>query len=314
MRVHKLSLLSPVPQGPRRLTVQGYCNPIISKSLCAAYSMDEISWLGPPDQSVGVFVGWHDNETVWHVKEKSPAALVYETLKEELEASLKECSLAPRGEPTPEMVGFRPFCRLFMVGEQPEIAKPTILINTQGKASGLRWRARAVFNSRRLFQRYPGLEYGEYWPSPISAATSPPPSGPLPSIPVSSYAPSVVPSEMPTQGATIFSDSGYGSSSNTTAVKRQELTVLEDIDEDMASVITDNLSLDLPSKLEDTYVTAFAEHIFQAMNVQQTDQQPYEKMVQDLPDLLRAFAVRVAFTHKSSEAKAIGTFTRQKKE
>jgi hypothetical protein len=283
-----------------------------------------------------MFVGWHDHETVWDIKERSPAALVYGTLKEELKLSLEECSLARPGQTTSKVDSFSPYCRLFMVGEQPEIAKPTILINTQGESSGLRWRARAVFNSRLLFQRYPGLEYGEYWPSAIPATTGPPPSGPLPSIPLlgrdtaaisgegmqsgdsilmkesSSYEPSIMPSEMPTHA--IFSDSGYGSSSNAMVVRNQELSVPEDIDEDVASIVTDNLSLDLSRNLEDSYVTAFAEHIFQAMTLQQTDQQPHEKMTQDLPDLLRAFAVRVAFAHGSSEAKAIGTFTRQKKE
>ncbi|KAK0703026.1 hypothetical protein B0T26DRAFT_488346 [Lasiosphaeria miniovina] len=135
------------------------------------------------------------------------------------------------------------------------------------------------------------------------------------------YEPSIGPSHSLTLGAATLPDSGYGSASQITAnayqyqapaasqVKLPEAdSVLTD---DVASILTEMLPLDLSEDLVSTYVGIFARRLLHSTGIQ--DLECFPEIDQTLPRLLRAFALRVAFADSSADRKAVATFARQNK-
>jgi len=110
-------------------------------------------------------------------------------------------------------------------------------------------------------------------------------------------------------------DSGYGSASKAATLTFDQKTADHDTYfSDNASIITDNLSLDLPRGTGDAYVDAFVEHILEATKLLSVDEVFRSQLIEMLPDLLRSFALRVAFAEKVAEGRAVGVFTRQNRE
>jgi len=81
--------------------------------------------------------------------------------------------------------------------------------------------------------------------------------------------------------------------------------------DDNASVITDNLSLDLSPASVDAYTDAFVKRILESIAEFRAGEWPHSQMTQELPLLLRHFALRVSREDSSADGKAVGTFTRK---
>ncbi|KAK0637398.1 hypothetical protein B0T17DRAFT_108930 [Bombardia bombarda] len=252
------------------------------------------SWLPDPADSVGHVFGEHSGSIVWSVKEDSHADLVFRAIRYDVDSALKEAFLE-KDQPT------APF-RMFMVGTTPETSTPTILIDTRDGEAGYRWRAGVALKERRVLDHYPGLLLGQYWPSPVGDI-----------LPSSTYEPSLTPSHVLSRGAasTLLQDSGYGSASNTATIMYKLPETQEEEVDDGASIITDNLSLDLSRDLIDAYVETFAELLFNSIDLRSVELTPDLKLAERLPALLRAFALQVAVTEASAEGKAVSTFIRQ---
>jgi hypothetical protein len=118
-------------------------------------------------------------------------------------------------------------------------------------------------------------------------------------------------------GGTAFTvaDSGYGTASKAGTTAAPLPLVQEDADlDDIASVITDNMSLDLPEDVGNIYVREFVERILDATTKLPTQEAQREQLILMLPNLLRAFALRVSFAEKTAEGNAVGVFTRKYRE
>jgi hypothetical protein len=110
-------------------------------------------------------------------------------------------------------------------------------------------------------------------------------------------------------------DSGYGTASKTTATAALHLPAQQDTDfDDVTSVITDNMSLDLPEGVSNTYVREIVERIIDAMSELSVQETQREQLIRMLPDLLRVFALRVSFAEETAEGHAVGLFTRKYRE
>ncbi|KAK1760035.1 hypothetical protein QBC47DRAFT_426841 [Echria macrotheca] len=107
-------------------------------------------------------------------------------------------------------------------------------------------------------------------------------------------------------------DSGYGTASKIATSAACRPTAQADTNfDDVASVITDNLSLGLPQDVGNTYVREFVEQILGAVRGFSTREEQRAQLIQMLPDVLRAFALRVSFTETNAEGHAVGIFTRK---
>lgn len=107
-------------------------------------------------------------------------------------------------------------------------------------------------------------------------------------------------------------DSGYGTASKIATSAACPPAAQADVNlDDVASVITDNLSLGLPQDVGNTYVREFVEQILAAVRGLSTQEEQRTQLIQMLPDLLRAFALRVSFTEANAEGHAVGIFTRK---
>ncbi|GAB1319896.1 hypothetical protein MFIFM68171_10106 [Madurella fahalii] len=285
-----------------------------------ASSSEEVpDWLGNPWDSVGYWFGRrgraeHD-EDIWTVLTGSPTHRAIQSLMPDIKSALRDAFLTSDYRPLPE-------CRIFMVGE-PSSSTPTILVNVPEDLNPVyRWKVATGLRERQVFTRFPGLDFGVYWPNPTRRLDAripgahdsggkpqdirqlaPPPMLPSPLEPLSFPSQDIAGNEQPrrhsntpTAMLSTVPDSGYGTSSNAaTSAKVYQLSPGQDgeIDvSDIASVVTDNLSLDLPNGLTVP---------------------PNPQLVDALPDLLRAFALRLAYTEKLPEGKAVSTFTRQNK-
>lgn len=110
-------------------------------------------------------------------------------------------------------------------------------------------------------------------------------------------------------------DSGYGTASKAaTSTGYHQSTRLDADFDDLASVMTDNLPLDLPGVVGNAYVNEFVERILEATRQVPAQEIQRSELIRILPDLLRAFALRVSFTEGTAEGRAVGVFTRQNKE
>jgi len=109
-------------------------------------------------------------------------------------------------------------------------------------------------------------------------------------------------------------DSGYGTASKTGTLTYQPLQDQDTEYSDIASVVTDNLSLDLSRETGNAYVDAFVDRILEATSQLSADEILQSQLIQKLPDLLRSFALRVAFAERMTDGRAVGVFTRQNRE
>ena len=115
--------------------------------------------------------------------------------------------------------------------------------------------------------------------------------------------------------APTVADSGYGTASKAATDAALHPVAHRDTDfSDDTSVITDNLSLDLAEDVGDVYVKEFVERILDAMDKLPTQEVHQEQLVRMLPDLLRAFALRVSFAEKTAAANGVGVFTRKNRQ
>ena len=110
-------------------------------------------------------------------------------------------------------------------------------------------------------------------------------------------------------------DSGYGTASKaaTSAVYRPPAKENTDLD-DLASVITDNLSLNLPQGVGNAYVKEFVDQILRVTSSITSQESEFAQLTHMLPDLLRTFALRVSFAERSAQGDAVGLFTRKNRE
>jgi len=305
--------------------------------------------MGDPADSRGSLFGYSakDQKKVWSVRIGSAVDRAFRSMEPDIEFALREAFLKMDKDKTihPD------YYRIFLVGD-PSPLTPTILVRNIERlgGEGYRWRVRVGLNERRLFARFPGLEFGDYWPIPHEPGYAtrlregdgedeerdvlaplrflppsvPPTPGPLPSPPVPASAAGSEQSRRYSNSLTGVSltipDSGYGTASNAAAsAKIYQAPATTQQNEanlsDVASVLTDNLSLDLPRDIVGEYIKAFAQHLLEAAVAQQPGGGlPASQLVDALPNLLRAFALRLAYAEDLPDGKAISTFTRQNKE
>jgi hypothetical protein len=112
-------------------------------------------------------------------------------------------------------------------------------------------------------------------------------------------------------------DSGYGTASKAGTMAHQPPQPPLDQETeftDNASVITNNLSLDLPRDTRDAYVDAFVYRILGATSQLSADEILRTQLLKILLDLLCSFALRVAFSEQTTDERALGVFTRQYRE
>ena len=112
-------------------------------------------------------------------------------------------------------------------------------------------------------------------------------------------------------------DSGYGTASKAATSAGFQPSMKNDTSaelDDVASVLTDNLLLDVPDDVGSAYVKEFVERILQEARHVSDQEIRRSGLVRLLPDLLRAFALRLSFTERSAEGRAVGVFTRQNRE
>lgn len=109
-------------------------------------------------------------------------------------------------------------------------------------------------------------------------------------------------------------DSGYGTASKAGTLSYQPPPDQGTDYSDIASVITDNLSLDLPRDTGKAYVDAFVARILEATGPLSADKMLETQLIEMLPHLLRSFALRVAFAEQTIDGRAVGVFTRQYRE
>jgi hypothetical protein len=129
------------------------------------------------------------------------------------------------------------------------------------------------------------------------------------------FGPDPIPPGIDDGRAFTVADSGYGTASKAGTTTAPHPLAREDTDfDDIASVITDNLSLDLPEDVGNVYVREFVERILDATSKLPIQEAQREQLVLMLPDLLRAFALRVSFAEKTAEGNEVGLFTRKNKE
>jgi len=98
-------------------------------------------------------------------------------------------------------------------------------------------------------------------------------------------------------------DSGYGSVSKTTTEGNAF--------NDSASDITDNLSIDLPQALLNDRIEDFVTRLADAVFTDHFDEIP---SFQDLPDLLRAFSLRLSLNEGPGYGQKVGNFARKNRE
>ncbi|GAB1315628.1 hypothetical protein MFIFM68171_05838 [Madurella fahalii] len=108
-------------------------------------------------------------------------------------------------------------------------------------------------------------------------------------------------------------DSGYGSASKAATTASKSVSNQESDHDDNASVVTGDLSLDLPPASADAYVDAFVKRILESIADFQADQALHSQIIQELPLLLRRFALRISLESGSADGKAVGVFTRKNK-
>jgi len=268
-----------------------------------------MDWLGDPAHSVGARFGHHGRHLVWSLRSNSPADLAFQSIRRDIHFALREASLEPNldvGQPLPR-------CLVFMVGEIPERSVPTILISAPHGQNGYRWRAYVGLRIRLVFNRYPGLAFGDYWPSRDWSAlldTEALRAG------VSSNTERIAaPSQVLTLGSLATNpDSGYGSASHLTAKAQNTLDGGDVEMENAPSVATNDLSIAIAQDRIEVYVKTFAERLLADSGLELSGTAPNPNVIQALPGLLRAFALRVTCMEKSANGKAVGTFTRQCKE
>jgi len=107
-------------------------------------------------------------------------------------------------------------------------------------------------------------------------------------------------------------DSGYGTASRAgTTVNHHTSTQIDPDIDDAASVMTNNLPLDLAEGAEDAYVKEFVRQILEATNQASFQDVQRADLIRMLPELLRAFALRISFVEKTEAGRDVGIFTRQ---
>ncbi|KAK5659549.1 hypothetical protein OQA88_751 [Cercophora sp. LCS_1] len=106
-------------------------------------------------------------------------------------------------------------------------------------------------------------------------------------------------------------DSGYGTASRAGTRTDHQHPTLETVVDDIASVITDNLSLDLAQDARNIYVDRFVEQLLQALGQLSEPDLQRPGLIRMLPDLLRTFALRVSYAERTADGRAVGVFTRQ---
>ncbi|KAK0644616.1 hypothetical protein B0T16DRAFT_392934 [Cercophora newfieldiana] len=110
-------------------------------------------------------------------------------------------------------------------------------------------------------------------------------------------------------------DSGYGTGSKAGTTTDSHTPVRLDTDfDDIASVMTDNLPLGLSERAQNAYVSEFVHQILEAARRASYQDPQKSELIRMLPDLLRSFALRVAFAEATEEGRAVGIFTRQNKD
>ncbi|KAK5654050.1 hypothetical protein OQA88_7728 [Cercophora sp. LCS_1] len=78
--------------------------------------------------------------------------------------------------------------------------------------------------------------------------------------------------------------------------------------------MTENLPLNLPEGVEYIYIDQFVERILEAVQQPALQELQQSELIWMLPGLLRAFALRVAFSERTEEGRAAGVFTRRNKD
>lgn len=110
-------------------------------------------------------------------------------------------------------------------------------------------------------------------------------------------------------------DSGYGTASKTSDKVVDNVLDNEIIDDDdAASDVTDNLSIDLPVSSQIGYVSLFTEMLGEAVLSNDLDLDLATELVKGLPDLIRAFSLRLSASEGPGSNRRAGNFARKHKE
>jgi len=116
--------------------------------------------------------------------------------------------------------------------------------------------------------------------------------------------------------STTHSDSGYGTASfaPTQSIKlptTSDSANVEDTMDDGVSVATNNMLVDPVPNVVDGFVDLFAQQLYESTWNEASNDILASEMLQSLPDLLRDFALQLAFGEKTSDANIISIFMRQ---